>query len=323
VIESTLNRAVVLPPDLTTAIDEQQRIARQYLPNDMHKAVISIHAAWKLLPAPKFSNSASVSLIRDCVYILNLALKHDDAKQLLERWITDLEARDYPVEEPLPYLLIGETCLFLEQVAEAGNYLQKAFEIGGAAAFAEQPALYLDIATQKTTDQQQILQAFEKEDLLETWFQKEEVNSARHTLSKDMFDRIEEICEEGGEWFDDKEYTEAISTWQQAFNLVPEPQHSFSQSLWLHSSIGDAFFLLHDFKKAAMHLLAAAGNTAENAHANSLLMLRLGQSCFEINDIPKAKEYLLRAYILGGEARFENEDEKYLDFLGKHVNLQQ
>ena len=38
--------------------------------------------------------------------------------------------------------------------------------------------------------------------------------------------------------------------------------------------------------------------------------LLMGQSCFEINEIPKAKEYLLRAYILGGQARFENEDEK-------------
>ena len=70
-----------------------------------------------------------------------------------------------------------------------------------------------------------------------------------------------------------------------------------------------------------MHLLAAVSNTAENAYANSLLLLRLGQSCFEINDVPKAKEYLLRAYMLGGRERFENEEEKYLEFLAKYVKL--
>src|SRR4051812_48052604 len=120
---------VTLPAELAAKITEQQHAALKYLPNDIHKAVISIHAAWKLLPIPKFNTSSSHSLLKDCIYILNFALKHDDAKQLLVRWIKDLEASGYKIEEPLPYLLMGETSLFLEEPATA--YFKKAFEIGG------------------------------------------------------------------------------------------------------------------------------------------------------------------------------------------------
>lgn len=322
IMEKDEIRAVVsLPAELGTQIMEQQRMARRHLPNDVLQAVISIHAAWKLLPAPKFNTSASDAVLRDCIYILNFALKHDEAKQLLERWIKDLETNGHAIGETNPYLLAGETCLFLEQPAGAITYLQKAFKTGGEAAFTGAPALYLEMATQKSTDHQLIMQAFEKEDLLETWFKREEATSAGHTISQDMFVQIDQICEAGSEWFDEREYKKAISTWERAFDLIPAPKSSFSQDYWLHSSIGDAFFLLQDFEKATAHLLAAKSNTKENGYADSLLVLRLGQSCFETGDTVKAKEYLLRAYLLGGRERFDQEDKKYIDFLGKHVQL--
>ncbi|SFD49107.1 Tetratricopeptide repeat-containing protein [Chitinophaga sp. CF118] len=316
IMEKDENRVVVsLPAELAAKIAEQQRIARRYFPNDIHKAVVSIHAAWKLLPAPKFNTSSSDALLHDCIYILNFALKHEDARQLLDRWIKDMEMSGYKIDKASPYLLMGETLLFLEQAIEAQKYLQKALEIGGVATFADQPALYLDIASKKITDQESIMQAFEKEDLLEVWFKNEEVISAKHTVSNDMLEQIDRICEEGSELFDENEYLKAIRTWEQAFRLIPEPKNSFSQSLWLHSSIGDAYFLLNDFQKAAAHFFAAKSNNEQNGYANPFIMLRLGQSYFELNDTVNAKEYLLRAYTLGGAELFENEKKKYFDFV--------
>lgn len=321
-MEKDENRVIVsLPAELAAKINEQQQIALKYLPNDIHKAVISIHAAWKLLPAPKFNTSSSHTLLRNCIYILNFALKHEDAKQLLGRWIKDLEASGYKTDDPLPYLLMGETLLFLEQPAEAHTYFEKAFEIGGEKTFADQPALYLDIASKKIDDNELIMQAFEKVDLLEVWFRNEEVNSAKHTVSKDMLEQIDRICEEGSELFDENEYVKAIRVWEQAFRLIPEPKNSFSQSLWLHSSIGDAFFLLNDFKQSAAHFFAAKSNVEQNGYANPFIMLRLGQSYFELNDTANAKEYLLRAYTLGGKELFGDGGKKYFDFLSKHVKL--
>ena len=48
---------------------------------------------------------------------------------------------------------------------------------------------------------------------------------------------------------------------------------------------------------------------------NPFIMLRLGETCYELGDVNKAKEYLLRAYILEGHSIFENEDEKYFDVI--------
>jgi tetratricopeptide (TPR) repeat protein len=315
--KNEIREIVSLPAELAAKITEQQQIALKYLPNDIHKAVISIHAAWKLLPAPKFNTSSSHALLRDCIYILNFALKYDDAKQLLERWIKDLEASGYKIDDPLPYLLMGETLLFLEE--PAGTYFQKAFEMGGEKAFENLPALYLDIASGKIQDNELIKVAFEKEDLLEVWFGREEINSAKHSVSDDMLIQIDKICEEGSELFDEDEYMKAIKVWEQAFRLIPEPKNNFKQSLWLHSSIGDAFFLLNDFQQSAVHFFAAKSNNAENGYANPFIMLRLGQSYFELNDMVKAKEYLLKAYSLGGKELFGNEDKKYLEFVRKYM----
>jgi tetratricopeptide (TPR) repeat protein len=306
---------VSLPAELAAKITEQQQIARKYLPNDIHKAVISIHAAWKLLPKPKFNTSSSNSLLRDCIYILNFALKHDDAKELLERWIKDSEG----MHDALPYMLMGETMLFLGE--PAAKYFEKALEFGGEVTFGDYPTLYLDIASGKISDDAAIKEAFEQLDLIEVWFANEEINSAKHSVSEDMDIEIERICEEGSELFDEEEYQKAIKVWEQAFRLVPEPKNNFSQSLWLHSSIGDAYFLLHDFKQSVMHFFAAKSNIKENGYANPFIMLRLGQSYLEINDTANAKEYLLRAYAIGGKELFESEEDKYLNFLSTQVKL--
>ena len=310
-----------LPAELTAQILEQQKKARKQLPNEIHQAVVNIHAAWKLLPAPKFGNNLSESLVLDCIYILNFALKHEDARQLLERWIKDLESSGYRSDNALPYLLMGETLLFLEQPKEAQPSFRKALEIGGREAFDNKPVLYLDIASEKLTDDEQIKADFEQLDLLEVWFKQEELSSSRHTMSKEMLAEIDRISEEGSELFDEGKYRQAISAWEKAFAFVPDPKNTFSQSLWLHSSIGDAWFLLKDFKQSAAHFFAAKSNVEENGYANPFIMLRLGQSYLELSDAANAKEYLLRAYALEGKELFNDEDPKYFDFLSKNVKL--
>lgn len=45
-------------------------------------------------------------------------------------------------------------------------------------------------------------------------------------------------------------------------------------------------------------------------------MLRLGESLFEMGgDIKRIKDYLMRAYMLGGMDIFDGEDEKYFELI--------
>lgn len=63
----------------------------------------------------------------------------------------------------------------------------------------------------------------------------------------------------------------------------------------------------------------AIANIEENGYHNPFILLRLGQSFLENNDTKQAKEFLLRAYMLEGENIFEEEDEKYFQFLQTNV----
>ncbi len=57
------------------------------------------------------------------------------------------------------------------------------------------------------------------------------------------------------------------------------------------------------------------------AIGNSLIHLRLGQVSFERGNLVKAKDELMRAYVVDGEEIFEGEDEKYFNYLQKMVKL--
>lgn len=49
--------------------------------------------------------------------------------------------------------------------------------------------------------------------------------------------------------------------------------------------------------------------------SNPFILLRLGESLFECGEMDKAKEYLLRAYMIEGYKIFFNEDDKYFELI--------
>ena len=140
-------------------------------------------------------------------------------------------------------------------------------------------------------------------------------------LSDEVAEQIEVVSQEGNEYFDEEEYDKAIAVWKQAVALIPNPQHTFLESFWLESAIGDAYFMLEKNKEALPHFLNGKSNTKENAHENAFIMLRLGQLFFEANQFEDAKAYLLLAYTLDGEEIFQGSKEKYLEFLKENMDL--
>ena len=146
-------------------------------------------------------------------------------------------------------------------------------------------------------------------------------NKIPQELTDEICEQIEVLSEEGNDYAENEDYNEAIIVWKQALALIPDPQNSYSESQWLEASIGDAYFLLGDFQKALEHFWNAKSNIEENGYENPFIMLRLGQTLLENQEEEEAKEYLLRAYMLEGEEIFEEDDEKYFDFLKQNVAL--
>lgn len=140
-------------------------------------------------------------------------------------------------------------------------------------------------------------------------------------LSDEVAEQIEVVSQEGNEYFDEEEYDKAIAVWKQALALIPNPHQAFSESFWLESAIGDAYFMSEKNKEALPHFLNAKSNIKEIAQENAFIMLRLGQMYFEANEFENAKEYLLLAYTLDGEEIFQGSKEKYLEFLRENMDL--
>lgn len=318
-MKNEIQQAVPLSPELedkTFAIQGESFLLLQQ--GNKEEAVNKIKEAWDLLPEPKFNTSCSDTILCQLVETLAQVGRHAEARPFLDKWMHDLENSGYRIIDTTPFILSGENHLYAEDPEKAKAEFYRALRHGATKrAFSDKPALYFDIATGKITDNYEIIALFAKETA------KDPKKAPAHTdLSDEVIEQIEELSESGNSLFDTEDYVNAIEVWQQALSLIPHPQHTYAESQWLETSIGDAYFLVEEHGKALTCFHNAAANVEENGYENPFIMLRLGQTLWENNQLEAAKEYLLRAYMFEGAEIFENDDNKYFDFLAQHVRLE-
>lgn len=317
-MKDEIRKAIRLSEELEDQTFEMQGEAFELLEEGKKEAAVNrIKQAWDLLPEPKFNTSCSHTILSDLAEILTAAGKHEESKTMLESWIHDTETCGFKIYETTPYILLGNTFMHLNKIDNAKEQFYNAVKHGGTKRdFSEYPTFYFEVAKKKMTDNSEIEKLFD-----------EEVHTNSHHQTKMQArsdgdsEQIDELSEKGSEYFEEENYTEAIKVWQRALSIIPDPQNAYAESLWLETSIGDAYFLLVDYKKALAHLQNAKSNIETNAYENPFIMLRLGQALFENNLNEDAKEYLLRAYMVEGEEIFQSEDDKYFDFLKRNVQL--
>lgn len=132
-------------------------------------------------------------------------------------------------------------------------------------------------------------------------------------LPEDLYAEIASLSEEGNGFIESEHYDEAILKFEEALNLVPNPQSDWEASTWLNASIGDCYFMKNNFKKSLNFFLDAYNGP--DGVGNPFINLRIGESYFELEVSDKAREFLLRAYMLEGDDIFEEEDDKYLNHI--------
>lgn len=317
-MKNEIRQAFPLSPDLEDKIFDMQAEALELLENNrLQEAEATIKEAWNLLPEPKFNTSCSYVILCDLIEILTIMGKHEEAKSILSDWVQDLETCGYKIYETTPFILSGENFLYLNEIEYAKEQFYKAVNYGATKRdFNDKPTFYFDIAKKKITDNNKIKNLFDNEILKQPTL-KEPIQE----LTEEICDKIEELSEQGNEYMDEENYSDAIKVWKQALSLIPNPQNVYSESQWLETSIGDAYFLSENYTNALAHFQNAKNNLEENAFENPFIMLRLGQTLLENQQIEEAKEFLLRAYMFEGEEIFESEDEKYFNFLKQNVDL--
>jgi tetratricopeptide (TPR) repeat protein len=132
-----------------------------------------------------------------------------------------------------------------------------------------------------------------------------------------IHEEIKSHCEAGDERASAKAFSEALTFYWKAWDLLPEPKTEWEAATWILAAIGDANFLSGDFAAGRDNLSNAM--RCPDAIGNPFIHFRLGQCCFEIGDLDRAADELMRAYMGAGREIFDENDVKYHRFLASRA----
>lgn len=128
-------------------------------------------------------------------------------------------------------------------------------------------------------------------------------------LSKEIFDEITRLSNEGNELLDVKhDAYSAYNVFESALELLPEPANEWEAFSWLQASMGECKFIEKEFNEAYEHFRQAYNALVPNV--NAYILLRIGECAFELQ-LEHAQEFLLQAYMVAGKDIFNGEDKKY------------
>lgn len=136
-------------------------------------------------------------------------------------------------------------------------------------------------------------------------------------LQDAIYEEILSICSNGDNLVENFMYDEAIEMYSRALNLVSEPRNNWEASTWIYTALGDVYYIKKDFEKAKNYLFNAMN--CPDGIVNPFILLRLGQSLFELNEFNNAKNYLMKAYMLDGYSIFYDEDDKYFNIIKDEI----
>lgn len=128
-------------------------------------------------------------------------------------------------------------------------------------------------------------------------------------LSKEVFDEITKLSNEGNELLDVQHDTySAYNVFESALELLPEPANEWEAFSWLQASLGECKFIEKAYNEAYEHFRQAYNALVPNA--NAYILLRIGECAFELQ-LEHAQEFLLQAYMVAGKDIFKSEDKQY------------
>lgn len=139
-------------------------------------------------------------------------------------------------------------------------------------------------------------------------------------LSEKLYARIQESCRIGDEFAEKGGLARALKEYGKAYDLIPEPKTNWEATTRVLTAIGDVNFLRGDYKAAKANLSDAMH--CPNAIGNPFIHMRLGQSCFELNELDRAADEMTRAYAVEGEEIFSEDDPKYFEFLKTRIVIE-
>lgn len=259
--------------------------------------------AWDMLPVPKEEYDDSYHLAEGLAEGYLLLGKHSDAMKWAEMMShCDLERLDDGARE----YAMGKVLFESGDLENAKENFAIAMTKSAGRAFISAPEKYKELLKKNEHPQLQ------RNSRTELAAQKPE-----EELDDELYEQIESLSEEGNEFVEEDDYAAALNKFKEALALVPEPKIKWEAAFWLYAGIGDMCLFLEDYKASADAFYHALN--CPDGQESGFVHLRLGEALFEIDKKEDALEHLLRAYMLEGKELFNDEEEKYYDFLKNNV----
>jgi tetratricopeptide (TPR) repeat protein len=138
-------------------------------------------------------------------------------------------------------------------------------------------------------------------------------------LPDELYATVKRLCGKGDSLAESGQFEDAIATYNDAWELIPDPRNKWGASTWILAAIGDAAFL-GGFKQSAVKALRYALHCPGGLE-NPFIHLRFGQVLFDQGEHDDAADELARAYMGAGKDIFAKQDRRYLDFLAGRMIL--
>ncbi|MGO4262033.1 tetratricopeptide repeat protein [Lysobacter sp. TAB13] len=145
------------------------------------------------------------------------------------------------------------------------------------------------------------------------------MNSQPLQMDDTVYNHLNRLCEAGNQLTEQGRFDAAVTQFNDAWELVPEPKKDWEASTWILTAIGDCYFHLRDLKSARSVLEYAM--QCPGGVGNPFIHLRLGQVLLDTGEADAAADQLMRAYMGAGAELFAAEDPEYLRFLGTRAQL--
>lgn len=132
-------------------------------------------------------------------------------------------------------------------------------------------------------------------------------------LNNEIFIKIVDLSSEGDSLVNEGKFGEAVNRYNEALKLLPDSIYDWDAATWLYTALGDVYYMKKEYQDAINNLIEA--RKCPGGIENPFIILRLGESYFELGYLEKAKEFLLQAYMIEGTDIFNEEPEKYYDII--------
>lgn len=129
-------------------------------------------------------------------------------------------------------------------------------------------------------------------------------------LPPEIQDRIEALCDAGEAAMADGDFDFAVTKFQEAWAILPEPRCGWDCAVSILAAIGDAHFSHRNFAQCK-NIGDADFRDRVGSPDNPLIRLRLGQCLFEVGDEHEAADWLVGAYAAPSEKNSAHSLDKF------------